>query len=311
MRKMPAALLAVALLIGGCNSAPDREDATAQLEDGATRADGAIRGDDETIDREGGGKKDRDARVAEDRDGSAEESGPTTPGGTETADTSNEGSAHSGGRSGGSRTETASTSPGTPQPRSGRYVYAQSGWEEFCTGTCQRSDLPSSAEIDTDVAPVGSGMLRVITESRSSEDRSMRATSFVSRSVVELAELELTYGRFSNTYKPDPPVRSLELPLEVGNSWSSSWEADTSGTYSAEILGREVLVVGDRRIETFKVDTLTRFRGDFRGTMASVVWVDPETATSIRTHGKARIETDYGRFNSKFDTTLIDGPGYE
>ena len=211
----------------------------------------------------------------------------------------------------GSGPRTASTRSGPPEPKSGRYVYAQSGWEEFCSATCQRDDLPPSAAIDTEVSSTGQGVLRVVSESRSSNERSMRSTSYVSRSVVEIAKVEVRYGRFSNTYDPSPPVRSLELPLAVGDAWTSSWEAETSGDYSAEVLGREDLVVGGRTIETFKIDTMTRFRGQFRGTLWSVVWVDPETATTIRTHGKLRIATDYGRLNSNFDTTLIDGPGYE
>ena len=310
MRKMSATLVAVALLIAGCSAAPEREEATSQLEDGAKRESGS--GERQSVSDRSGSSKGQDGEGSGDREhaGPKDSSTNSDAADGETADSSEQGSERSGDRSG-SGPRTASTNSGAPQPRSGRYTYAQSGWEEFCAGTCRRDDLPPSAAIDSEVSSAGAGRLRVISESRSSEDRSMRTTSFVSRAVIELTELELNYGSFSNTYRPSPPVRSLELPLSVGRSWSSSWEADTSGTYSAEVLGREELVVGDRKIDTFKLDTLTRFRGDFSGTLSSVVWVDPDTGTTVRTHGKARIETNYGRFNSNFDTTLIDGPGYQ
>jgi hypothetical protein len=196
-----------------------------------------------------------------------------------------------------------------PAPRSGGYLYAQAGWEEFCAGTCHRSDLPPSTEVEISVTSLAAGRLRVVSRSGSS-DRSTRTTSFLTREGLDIAEVELRYGNFSNTYRPSPPVRSLRSPLRVGDAWTSEWRAETSGTYSAEVVAVEPLVVGERRVEAFKLDTVTTFHGDLRGTMRSLVWVDPETAMTLRTRGKARIASDFGRFNSNFDTMLLEGPGY-
>ena len=197
-----------------------------------------------------------------------------------------------------------------PAPRSGRFRYAQSGWEEFCAGPCRRHDLPPAHTVDASVARVGSGKLRVVTESKSSEDRSVRTTSLLSSGALEVTEVVLRYGTMSERYEPDPPVRSLRLPLTVGDTWSSSWTADTSGRLDVRVLGKDSLQVDGRRVETFRLDTVTTLRGDFRGTLTSIVWVDPDTATTVRTSGRARLRTDYGRFSSNFETMLLEGPGY-
>lgn len=197
-----------------------------------------------------------------------------------------------------------------PTPRSGRYTYAQQGWEEFCSGTCNRSELPPTQTVDSSVARTGPDGFRIVTESRSSGGRSVRSTSTLSPSSHEIAKVELRYGTFSSTYRPTPPVRSLVLPLKVGDEWSSSWTAETSGRYEARVVGREPLVVDGRRIPTFKLETVTRLRGELRGTLSATVWVDPDTVATVRTSGTTRITMDLGRFASRFDTMLLEGPGY-
>ena len=211
-------------------------------------------------------------------------------------------------RPGGGHSETSGAD--RPGPRSGRFTYAQQGWEEFCSGTCRRRDLPPSQEVDATVSPVGSGRSRIVTESRASEDRSMRTTALLSRRALDITKVELRYGTFSNTYEPSPPVRSLRLPLAVGDAWTSSWRADTSGRYEARVVEREPLVVDGRRVRTFKVATETTLRGEFRGTLTATIWVDPGTAATVRTSGTTKIRTDLGRFASEFDTMLVEGPDY-
>ena len=199
---------------------------------------------------------------------------------------------------------------GTAAPEAGRFTYAQSGWEEFCAGPCNRQQLPATQDTDQKVRDAGAGRLEVVTTVRSGNNRSVRSTSVLSRSSLDITKVELTYGSFSETYAPAPPVRSLRFPLRVGDAWSGSWKANTSGDYRFQVLSEETLVVDGRRIKTFKLDTRTNFKGDFRGYANAVTWIDPRTATPIRTSGKIRLTTDFGRFNSNFDQMLLEGPGY-
>lgn len=303
MRRIAGALLAL-FLVAGCSSPSAPDDELSRADEGtqeAAKDDAAQRDADRpTGKRRKTGKNDAKAAKGApeaEEDASDTDVGPDTDDGGSTA-------ARPDGHG-------ASTRPGTPSPQSGRYVYAQSGWEEFCAGTCRRSDLPASAAIDTGVSAAGTDRLKVVSESRSSKNRSMRSTSFLTEAALDIAEVELRYGSFSNTYEPSPPVRSLRLPLAVGDAWTSSWSADTSGSLHAEVVRTDRLVVGKRSIKTYKLETVTTFRGEFRGTLTSTAWIDPATAMTLRTQGKARITTDYGRLNSNFDTMLIDGPGYE
>lgn len=197
-----------------------------------------------------------------------------------------------------------------PSPESGRYTYVQRGWEEFCTATCRRRDLPRSTHVDTTVRRASAGRIQVVSHSGASEDRSMRTTSYISNTSVDLTKVELRYAGFSNTYEPSPAVRSLQLPVTRGQQWSSSWEADTSGVYSARVRGRDSIVVDGTTVRAYRVETVTHMRGQFRGTMTATLWIDPKTTTPVRTRGKTRITTDYGRFNSNFETMLLKGPGY-
>jgi hypothetical protein len=216
--------------------------------------------------------------------------------GSSEAETAGGGGGSNGGRSG-------------IRPQGGRYDYAQSGWEEFCTATCERDDLPATQPISLRVDKRGNA-LELVSVSRSSEDRSVTTTSLLTEGALEITRLELRYRGFSDSYEPAPAVRSLQFPLQVGDGWSGSWKADTSGDYEVQVVARDGLQVDGREVQTFKLDTFTRFRGDFTGHMDAVVWIDPKTSLAIRSHGSIRLETSFGRFNSDFDTMLIEGPGY-
>lgn len=323
MRRIAPALLAALLLLSACSS-PSSDGASQDSTVGTEAAEDsqANAGSERDAPKEKNSKRKKKAK--RENKGKNEGSQPQDQGDGENDDasTGGEGDGSPDSRAGGSGAQNDSggeaaapsssggSGPDRPDPESGRYTFAQQGWEEFCAGTCSRGDLPPSAQIDTTVSPAGAGTLQVVSESRSSEERSTETTSVVSARSVEVTRVELRYGSFSNTYDPSPPVKSLDLPLTVGESWESSWRADTSGTYSATVVGRESMVVDGTRVKTFKLDTVMHLRGQFRGTATTTMWVDPGTATAIRSRGKVRIQTDYGRFNSNFDMMLLKGPGY-
>jgi hypothetical protein len=311
MRKIPALALAVVLVMGACSSGPENDDLPGESRSGGK--DGAAADArtspgpsttslsplEETASpkpRSENGKKDlaAPAEQGREREGGG---GSSSPGNSTSSGGSDPGSA-----------------PGDdagrePEPQSGRYVYAQQGWEEFCSGTCQRGALPPTQPIDAQVMRTHGG-ITLVTDARSSRNRSIRTTAYLSRGALDITRVELRYRGFSNTYQPSPPVRSLRLPLSVGASWSGSWEAETSGDYSMTVVDRERLEVDGRMVKTFKLDTVTTFRGEFRGRMVATVWVDPGSAMTIRSHGKVNVSTSIGSFASKFDTMLLRGPGY-
>ena len=78
----------------------------------------------------------------------------------------------------------------------------------------------------------------------------MRYTRDTFRFTPARALLTETYVRFTsgaaefeNSYAPKPPVEVLRFPLTVGASWSGSWQADTYGTYSVQVVAREPMTV--------------------------------------------------------------------
>jgi hypothetical protein len=145
-------------------------------------------------------------------------------------------------------------------------------------------------------------------------DRLVRTTTVYSGGSAHVTEVYVRMGYqgfvFENRYRPSPPVEVLRFPLKTGDAWSGSWKADTSGSYEARVVDREVISVGGRDFRAFKVSTTTTFRGEFEGSSDAQVWIDPDTRAVLRTSGLLRLKTDLGGYNTAFQTDLISGPGY-
>ena len=223
----------------------------------------------------------------------------------------------SGGGSGGRRSSGAGPRGRAPAratyPASGRYVYSQDGFEEFCSTTCDRRGLPNTQEIDTR-ARRGGGSWIVTTTARASQGRIVRTTARYDRTGASIVRVYLEYSyegfTFNDTYQPDPPVRSLRFPLEVGDRWSGSWRGDVSGTYSVSVDERETMHAGGRRVGALRLSTRTTFRGDFDGTANTTLWVDPRTKAIVATAGNVNVKSSFGRYSSGFHTRLRSGPAY-
>ncbi|MFN2388275.1 MAG: hypothetical protein ABR575_01510 [Actinomycetota bacterium] len=204
--------------------------------------------------------------------------------------------------------------PALGLPAGGRYLYDQTGFEEVCQGNCHRERLPRVQPMTVEVHRSQAGAAVVVSDARVSDTRSIRTTTRFTRAEAAITEVvaRFSYGtlRFSNTYQPEPAVAALRFPLEPGASWSGRWDARTSGEYRVRVAAREVVSTSAGRIDAFRLQTFTRFEGEFEGTASSVVWVDALTSAIVKTFGEMHLESAFGTFNSKFRTVLSSGPGY-
>jgi hypothetical protein len=133
-----------------------------------------------------------------------------------------------------------------------------------------------------------------------------------SSALITNVNARVTYSGFTfeENYEPDPPVESLLFPLEVGKSWSGRWDADTSGDYAMKVLDRSPVDVSGRTIDAFVVNTVTHFRGEYRGSADITVWLDPTTRSVVKSTGDVRLEGDIGGYATHFEIDLTGGPGY-
>lgn len=203
---------------------------------------------------------------------------------------------------------------GSEYPAAGRYRYGQSGYEEYCRATCTREDLPPTRTIDISYKKRNARRATLISDERISSSRSSETTIKITRDSARITRARVRFQdegfRYENTYRPKPPIESLRFPLRVKRSWSGRWEADTSGRYEIDIMGRDAVAVGGRRVNAFRLDTVTLFSGEFEGRAEVTVWIDPDTTMVVRSSGRLEIESVFGSFESEFETTLDAGPGY-
>jgi hypothetical protein len=254
------------------------------------------------------------------KDGKKGAGGPGGSGGSGSPGGDGDGSASSGDGSGGtgpdggsgdggsSPASSPARSGGARSPASGTYVYAQRGFEEFCSPTCERDRLPRRQRIDASIGSRTSSSTVVVTKARASGDRLVRTTTRYTDATARVLEVHLEYSyegfTFSRTYRPEPPVTSLRFPLAPGDSWSGRWSGDVSGSYSVAVEGRETS--GGRRV--VQLGTKTRFRGDLKGHANVTLWVDPRDGTVMRTAGNMTADMGFGTYRTGFATSLSSAP---
>ncbi|MGH2746557.1 MAG: hypothetical protein ACRDKB_01365 [Actinomycetota bacterium] len=218
------------------------------------------------------------------------------------------------GAAGSDTTTKGSGKRGSAYPAAGRYRYDQSGYEEYCRATCTREDLPPTRTIDISYKRRKARRATLISDERISSRRSSETTIKVNRDAALITRAHVRFEdegfRYENTYRPRPPIESLRFPLRIGKSWSGQWKADTSGRYEIDVVGRSTVDIGGRRVNAFRLDTVTLFSGEFEGRADVTVWIDPDTTMVVRSTGRLEIESVFGSFESEFETTLDGGPGY-
>jgi hypothetical protein len=200
-------------------------------------------------------------------------------------------------------------------PAAGTYVYDQRGSERFCqSGTCDESELPDTQRVRNSVKRRNDTEAVIVSETQVSERRLSRTTIRFTRRAAFITQVyaRFSYGafEFQNTYHPRPPVASLRLPLRAGMRWSGSWKDDISGSYEMRVVRGVRLRVGRSAVGTVQLNTRTEFRGDYEGEATITVWVDPRTKAVVRTDGRMRLRSAFGRYSTDFVTALRSAPVY-
>jgi hypothetical protein len=199
-------------------------------------------------------------------------------------------------------------------PAAGTYVLDQQGYEEFCQATCERRDLPPTQRVDVSYRDRSDDAAVVVSDARSSQERTMRTTTRWTRSDALITSVRTSFKwqgfEFVSEYHPSPPIKSLRFPLHVGDRWSGRWEAKTSGDYEISVVGQERVTAGDGAVRTFRINTFTRFEGELDGTADITVWIDPRTRAIVAADGTIEASSGFGKYRTKFETTLRSGPGY-
>lgn len=199
-------------------------------------------------------------------------------------------------------------------PAPGTYAYSQSGFEQFCTTSCEREALPKTQRVSNSVKSRSRRSAVIVSEAQASSNRVMRTTSTFARNGARVTEVYVRFAyrgfTFTNTYRPQPPVESLRFPLRPGDRWSGEWRARVSGDYRVAVEGYETVMAGNRRVKAAKLDTTTHFRGEFEGSAHITIWLDPETKAVVQTAGNLDVKSAFGRYVTGFQTRLSSGPGY-
>lgn len=290
--RLLASFLVVAVGLGACSSEP-----TDASDPGEPKAGETFRTPDEIARRSA-----KDARAKNVADGSR---GPKKSGDDRRAD---------GGR-GGDQEGAEDDSSSAYYPAAGTYVYAQSGYEEFCdTSSCNKKDLPPTQDVKTSHKQRSGDPVTVVTEAKSSDSRSTRTTTTHSPANALITDVRVKFNyqgfQFENSYQPDPPVESVRYPLRSGMSWSGMWKDSTSGDYSITVGARRSLAVGGGTVQAYPLRTQTTFRGEFDGSADVTVWIDPATAAIVKMSGELQVKSVFGSYHTEFTATLQSAPGY-
>ena len=306
MKKTTIALATTLLLLSGCASEDPPVDeagrsATANEEPGS-------RGDD---------KKEKGDKGKQRKPGEESREEASAGGGDAAGDDGSEDGNGGGSTDGGSGASKSGGGGGAaPYPAAGTYSYAQSGYEEFCdsAGRCEKEKLPARQPVSLSYEKRSGSTATVVTEQQASGSRVARTWTKYAPSGAHITKvyvrMEYSGFRFERTYVPEPPVEAFRFPFRTGESWSGSWRASTSGSYSVEVGDAKKTEVGGRGVTAYRIDTTTEFRGDFEGKSRVTAYYDYDTKALIAADGVLNVTSQFGRYTTVFETQLTSGPGY-
>ena len=297
------ALLAVCVLTAACASSDTPAADPEAASQGAAQQDDGDSGD------RGTEKEKKESKGRAEREPKKDGGGDHGPGSDDDGGGSGRDAAGGSGGEGGN-----GSGASVAYPAAGTYVYAQEGYEEVCSAGCDRDPLPARQKIDASYDQRTAAGAVVVTDARASSDRLVRTVTVYTAERAEITEVHIEYAfggfDFSTTYQPSPPPDVLHLPLSAGDEWSGEWSARTSGDYSVAVAGRDPVSVGGTSVDAYRLDTVTRFRGELEGRAVATVWIDPATNSVLASDGEMHLSTQFGRYNTAFQTALRSGPGY-
>jgi hypothetical protein len=168
-------------------------------------------------------------------------------------------------------------------PRQGVYTYRQSGGERGGAGPISvRRGLPGEARYV--VTPIKGGFQ----EQLSLSEQHIEGVRFrVTRhgSWATWRRTDITFVGFGRDDRRDLRPAPLHLPrkLSVGLAWSGRYTAgELPVSYRAEVVRREAVEVGGRRLPSFVVRTTSDTGGAHLGRRVDVFWWSPRLALPLR-----------------------------
>ena len=102
----------------------------------------------------------------------------------------------------------------------------------------------------------------------------------------------------------DPAMLVGPRVLEVGQTWSGSWEGKTYGTYEGKTFERVVLDIGGEEVETFGIEVNIRLEGEQEGNVIAKVWIAPEYSMTVKEHFIQNVSTGVGSYHAEWTITL-------
>lgn len=192
---------------------------------------------------------------------------------------------------------------GAPQP--GVYSYAVVGTEAGGAASLNVSrDLPAEARMIIWQQPGGFATRLVY-----SGDHLEGATYAISDEGVAQTRTRTKLSLLGTTSDTradiDPAALWIAEDLSIGDSWTSSYEANGSTTsHSTEVTGREAVVVGAEQIDTFVVERTTENTGDVTGRWTDVYWWSPELNMPVKMSVEGESKEGIGVFSQQATLTL-------
>lgn len=309
MKRCPAALFALVLLVACSEESPSQPSSAAPSVEASEDDTGRKPGRPGKVRHErkkepgGGGGREEESSGSERSDDQGTR-GPST-----------EADAPTGGDDASDDSSGGGVDTGAVYPAAGRYVYAQSGYEKFCSrASCDRQALPPRQNVRITLRDRTKDRAVVTSRASASDDRMLRTTATYERGHALITDVytRLTYEGFAfeNEYHPAPPVESLRFPLRDGAAWRGTWQDSTSGSYEVRVFGPTAVRVRGRAVRTFQVATVTEFEGELTGEAKTLAWIDPATKAVVKLSGSVDLDSAYGRYVTEFSTSLRSGPRY-
>ncbi|MDP9067115.1 MAG: protein kinase [Actinomycetota bacterium] len=205
------------------------------------------------------------------------------------------------------------------QPRSGTYVFEQTGHEAICpedAGCTEGADLPETQEVR--ISSVSStSPTEAVNTVEVSPRFSVTSRLTYSGGRVGLLESVMSFSTSDGAYtvrlRPRPSTDLLLLPLKPQRRWEGSWTSSpVEGRYFGKVLGRGRTRVGSEIVRTVQVKNVVRWGGSHAGVLETVSHIDPETLLAVETTGYVRSTTgeEGVSYEANFRTLLTRGPGY-
>lgn len=108
--------------------------------------------------------------------------------------------------------------------------------------------------------------------------------------------------------KQNPPMKSVIFPTAAGQKWSGHWADDNKeadADYAAEVLAKEELTIGGRKLRTWVIEIRMNFLGPKTTGVAVVrLWVAPDVRQTVQERYDESLNHEGQAYTAKWMTTM-------